>query len=548
MSDSDPMVTWPLGMSNEMSARFSSYDDAVIDDRSPGDSAARLVSLGFIGAALRRGMRIWCGIAVVGVLIGSAVYLKFPPAYKATASVLLADKPGVDPGTAVQTDIALAQSTAVAAGAVHQLGLKQTPSSFLGTYTVAIVTNQVLMVTAEAPNSSEAVQRASAIATGFLKFRAQYAQTQQRQTETELDQQVSQSQQHLDSINSQINQASSRSDISKLQANRTAAINALQQAQEYAADTLATDRTETQAMVSGSAVIDTAAPAERSIFSSGALYVIIGLVGGVVLGMAIVIIGAITSDRLRRRDDIAYAFGAPVRLSIGPLRRRSRLPELPGRAAKRQRDMDRVVEHLRTAVPGSSRGPAGLAVIAVDDVRTVARAVVALAVSSARSSAEGQRKRVVLADLSPGAHAARILGAGSPGITTVSQAGADIVVVVPAANDVAPVGPLWSHTSREGYTQADESLTVACADADLVLTLATLDPAFGGDHLATWASDAVAVVTAGESTVVRIHAVGEMVRLAGVSLGSVVVLDAEKKDESIGEVNTAYQTRVALWP
>jgi capsular polysaccharide biosynthesis protein len=533
-------------MSNEMPARFSSYDDAVIDDRSPGDSAAGLASLGFIGAALRRGMRIWCGIAVVGVLIGSAVYLKFPPAYKATASVLLADKPGVDPATAVQTDTALAQSTAVAAGVVHQLGLKQTPSSFLGTYTVTVITNQALMLTAEAPNSSEAVQRASAIATGFLKFRAQYAQTQQRQTETELDQQVSQAQQLLDSVNSQISQSSSKSDISKLQAKRTAAINALQQAQEYAADTLATDRTETQAMVSGSAVIDTAAPAERSIFSSGALYVIIGLVGGVVLGMAIVIIGAITSDRLRRRDDIAYAFGTPVRLSVGPLRRRSRLPELPGRAAKRQRDMERVVEHLRTAVPGSSRGPAGLAVIAVDDVRTVARAVVALAVSSARSSADGQQKRVVLADLSPGAHAARILGAGSPGITTVSRAGADIVVVVPAANDVAPVGPLRSHTSREGYTQADESLTAACADADLVLTLATLDPAFGGDHLATWASDAVAVVTAGASTVVRIHAVGEMVRLAGMRLGSVVVLDAEKKDESIGEVNTAYQTRVAL--
>jgi capsular polysaccharide biosynthesis protein len=538
MNNSDPAVTWPLGTSNELSSRFLSYDDAVLDDRFPGDSGTGLVSLGFIGAALRRGMRIWCAIGVLGLLIGSGVYLKFPPAYKATTSVLLVNNPNVDPTTAAQTNVALAQSSAVATGVVHQLALRQTPSSFLGSYTITIETNAVLVITASGPSSSEAVRRASAIATQLLKFRGQYALTQQQQAETQLDQQVSQAQQQLDSINRQISQASSQSDISRLQAERAAASNALQQVQQYATQTMASTRTNTQAIIRGSVVIDAAAAAKRSIFSSGALYVVIGLVGGVVLGMAIVIIGAIASDRLRRRDDIAFAFGAPVRLSVGPLRGSL---GLPGQAAKRQRDMERVVEYLRTAVPGSSHGPAGLAVVAVDDVRAVAHVVVALAVSSAV-----QRQRVVLADLSAGAQAARILGVDGPGMRAVTVDGAQVMVVVPATNDVAPVGPLRSHTSREGYTQADEALTAACADADLVLTLATLDPAFGGEHLATWATDAVAMVTAGESTVVRIHAVGEMVRLSGVRLGSVVVLDAEKKDESIGEVNTAYQTSVAL--
>ena len=68
----------------------------------------------------------------------------------------------------------------------------------------------------------------------------------------------------------------------------------------------------------------------------------------------------------------------------------------------------------------------------------------------------------------------------------------------------------------------------------LLLTLATLDPAFGGDYLATWATDAVAVVTAGESSAERIRGVGEMIRLAGMRIDSAVLIGADKSDESLG--------------
>ena len=62
----------------------------------------------------------------------------------------------------------------------------------------------------------------------------------------------------------------------------------------------------------------------------------------------------------------------------------------------------------------------------------------------------------------------------------------------------------------------------------------TLDPSFGGEHLATWATSAVVVVTAGRSSWTRIHAVGEMIRLAGTSLISAVLVGADKTDESLG--------------
>ena len=74
----------------------------------------------------------------------------------------------------------------------------------------------------------------------------------------------------------------------------------------------------------------------------------------------------------------------------------------------------------------------------------------------------------------------------------------------------------------------------------------TLNPAFGSDYLRTWATDAVVVVTAGQSTATRLNAVGEMIRLAGTRLASVVVLDADRSDESLGTVTADYQPAAAV--
>ena len=89
-------------------------------------------------------------------------------------------------------------------------------------------------------------------------------------------------------------------------------------------------------------------------------------------------------------------------------------------------------------------------------------------------------------------------------------------------------------TSAAGPAQAGDALVASYASADVLLTLVTLDPALGGDHLATWAANAVVVVTAGQSSAERIHGVGEMIRLAGTRLDSVVLIGADKSDESLG--------------
>ena len=534
MNEPGRAAAWPTRSGDDL---LSAYEDSVLDGgRPPGGSGTGLVSFGYLWSALRRTARMWLALGLVGLILTGGYALAFPRPPQATVSVLVVDDPSQNPADESATDVALAQSLPVATAVVHQLGLNQAPSKFAGTYAAVATTPQVLTITAQGSTSQGAVNTASAVATQFLKLRAAYEQTQQQQTQAQLNQQVAQAQQSLNSVNAQLKQvqvepasAARTSKLHSLEAQQTAAAGALTTVQNYAATTQAAGQTLSQSMVSGSRVLNDAVPVERSVLKSAVLYGIGGLIAGLVLGMAIAVIGAITSDRLRRRDDIAVAFGAPVRLSVGPLRERPGASLLPGQAAIRQRDAGRVLDLLGNAIPGSSKGPASLAVVAVDDPSSVARLMVELAAAKA-----GAGSKVVLADLSDGAQAARLLQFRGPGIGEAGAEDARIAVVVPGADEIAPVGPLQSPATPEGYAEADEALASACADADLVLSLVTLDPAFGAEHLATWATDAVAVVTAGRSSSVRIGAVGEMIRLAGTRLGSVVVIGADPADESLG--------------
>jgi capsular polysaccharide biosynthesis protein len=515
--------------------RLPIYDDSDLADLpSATDSNARLITLGFIGSALRRGMPVLLVMTVIGLIAGGGLAVEHKPGHSAATTVLIDFGTGAqNQATELATDAAIAQSTPVAAAAVTQLGLKQTPVSFLGTYTVTSTTADVLTITAKGPTDGAAVGRASAIATQFLAYLGKYLQQQLQQTADSLNQQISQAQQHLDSIDAQVSQVAAEPSSSSQQANldglkkqQTDAENALAGMKDYAQTTLLQAHAQTAQMVRSSQVLSPATPVKRSAKKAVAQYGIGGLLGGLVVGMVIVIIAAVTSDKLRRRDDIAIAVGTPVRLSVGRLRGRRR-------SGQRKRDMERLVDHLRNAVPTTSRGAAGLAVVATDDVVTVAQAVVRLAIASSQ-----QGRQVVIADLCPRAPAARQLGVTEPGISTVRPDGVPIVVVVPGANEVMPVGPL--RDPPPGAAQVSEQLADAYAHADLLLSVVILDPSFGGEFVGTWATDAVLVATVGRSTATRLHATSEMIRLAGTRLDSVVVLDEDKRDESLGTITAEY--------
>lgn len=522
MNDPDRIRIWPNGIDGGLPERLWGYDGfTATEEQQPiADVTGGLVSLGFIKAALKRRKWFWCTTALVGLLIGCGLYVKYPPAYQASTTVLLTNNPNEDPTEAIQTDQALAESRAVAARVVQSLGLRQSVGSLVAATTVATVTDQVITINVNAPSGEDAMLRANALATAFLQFRNKFLLAQEQQTDAQLDQQISQAEQNLGS--------------SKTQKQRVYWTLAVSQTEQYAIGARAAAKTTTNSMMSGSKVLDTAVTLAHSRYKRPATYIAGGLIVGLAIGVAIVIIGALTSDRLWRRDDVAEAIGAPVRLSVGSMRISRRKLKLPRQANKEKFDMRRVVAHMRHAVPGSSRGPAGLAVVAVDNAQVVAPAIVSLAASYAN---EG--RQVVVADLSSDASVARLLGIKDAGVNAASIDGSKLLVVVPERDDVAPIGPMQSSTSLPtGSGQASETLVAASASADLMLTLVTLDPAFGGDHLATWTTDVVTMVTAGQSSATRVQAVSEMIRLAGTRLVSVVLTGADKSDESLGVPRT----------
>lgn len=536
MNNPDQMIPWSRGNGRPPDSLWNGNTPVDEERSAAADLNGGLVSSGFISAALRRKRRVWWVTTVLGLLIGTGLYLEFPPAYHATTTVLLAYPPSVNPSVEAANEANVAESEPVASRVVQELKLPQTVASFQAAYTVTVVTDNVLTINVGAPSSTAALQRASALAQAFLQYRASYTRAQEQAQATVLDQEYNAARQEVQALKAQEAQlptplpAADKAAYSRLETQVTQQDEII----AYATTNSAAAKTTATNIVADSYVLDPATLAKRSSIKGPGLYFVGGLFGGLLVGMAGVVIAALTSRRLRRRDDVAVALGAPVRLSVGRLRPH-RLPLTPPRqAAKRKLDMRRVVVYLRGAMPGSSRGPATLALVAVDDAHVVARVFASLATSCA---ADG--KQVVVADLSGGAHLARLLRVSDPGIHAVRQDSVDLVLFLPQPEDIAPVGPVPGGGIPAVPGQAVPALVNACSSADLLLTFATLDPALGADYLRTWATNAVAVVTAGESTAEKVHSVGEMIRLAGTRLDFAVLLGADETDESLGVTDPA---------
>lgn len=522
-------------------ARWPVGDGDADDTRAAGvlgDEAAELVNLGFFRAALRRGRHVWVALAVLGLLVGVASSTLHPPGSSATTTFLLAVGPEAQPGTAILNDQAIAQSRGVAAIARHELGLRTSIDGLLATYTATVVTDRIMRITVTAPSSHEAVRRANAIGSAFLTFRAQQLRAQQRLQAAALSAVVEQSEQRVRAIEARIAQVaaqprspSQRSQLSTLRASADRARSALSVLKTQVDDADATSQDTTAAMIGQSAVLDAASPVAHSRFKPLILSGLVGLLIGLIVGVSLIVVRALVSDRLRRRDDVAMALGAPVRVSIPAVPRLRRwFARLGGRAGRPGHGTDRgvapVVALLRDALPDEQ--PAALAVVPVDDPRVAATSLIALADSLSATGA-----RVVVADLCAGAPAARLVGVSTSGVHEARRDDTPLHVIVPDAAEVAPAGPFGTVSRTDRPAAADERATV-CASADVVLTLLALDPASADDRLRTWAADAVVFVTAGRSSWTKVRAVGEMVRLAGARLVAAVLVGADRWDETLG--------------
>ena len=528
---------------------FSIYNDLADDDLTADDLVLAMPTRPVVGPAIRRHVRWWCAAGVLGLLVGIALYTKvIPPPYKATSSVLLSQPAPGDASDGMLTEVAIAQSHTVAETAMRKLGVPinaKSVQTFLGDFTASSQSfgpTGVIQFIAKGTSSTLAVNRAQAVAEAFLQVRNAELDSELTSTIDAINKQVDQDQQQVTLLDQKISALASQppsaardGQIASLESQRKLADGVLTGLRGSAKIYETTTKVANASVTRGSSILDRATPAARSRFKYPLEYIGGGLAGGLALGMGLVALLALISTRLRRRDDIARTLGAPVRLSLG----RVRLAR-GGMAAADQPEIRQIVAHLRRLVPTRSSGAATLALATLDEQDVAAVALVSLALSYAR---EG--KRVIVADLSPGAAAGQLLGRTEPGVHNVTLDGQQLVVTRPEPDDLAPVGPVPSPGSA-----ADDSyrhgrpLDRVYAAGEVLLTLTVLDPALGADHLPTWATDSAMILTAGQSSITRIHTIGQMIRLAGVSLVSAILLGAEKSDVSLGVPDL----RLPEWP
>ncbi|SES49882.1 Chain length determinant protein [Pedococcus cremeus] len=501
----------------------------------------------YLRTSLRRERKTWIGLGVCGALLGLAVLLLLPPSSKATVTLLMAHPASLDGPSAMGTDVSLLNTREVADRTVRQLRLPLTPEQFQATISSEPVTTEILMITVDAPNDAAALSRAGALTRQYLDFRA----AQLSSLSSGL---IDGYQKRITGLNDEVNKrttqynrlvkegAATSSQAQELIAQRAGFENQiydLQQLKENAS--LSTD-----AAVSSTHVVDQPRLIRHSMKRTVVLGVGSGLVLGTALGVGFVLFRALTSDRVRRRHDVALALAAPVRFSVaslGPVKgvAASLLPWRRRRRGWRGNDLETLVHGLTAAVltpgggagttwqgpaPTGGRGPSqGLALAAVGNARAAAAVLVALA-----AHLESMGLAVFLVDLSPSGALASDGG----------RRGASFDVLRPDGVPGLARGPRGGEATMALPLRPTDPWHERWAAADVVLVLAQVDPGIDAENLATWVPQVVPLVTAGLSTPELLETTGELVRAAGLSLPFALMVGSDSTDQSVGHTGATH--------
>jgi uncharacterized protein involved in exopolysaccharide biosynthesis len=434
-------------------------------------------------AALRRRRRLWLGTAAAGLVIGAALHVVLPHSAKAVSNLYLVEPPGSTPSVAMAGEVSLLQTRAVAQQAASSLPGHPAPESVATSYQGVAASSSILSVTAKARSAAAAVALDNAVAKAFLTVRRNTINRQTGIVVAGLQAQIEDLQRQTDPDQFQISQLQT---------------------------SLLTTQLNARSSIDGSFVLDPAEAQKVSTKKRTIEDVLGGIVAGLALGAGFVVVGGMLSDRARRREDVAAALGVEVELSVPRTRRRPWVRwrrEEPGPDSTAAMIERRLRANLDSA-PGWS-----LATFAV-----AAERVAALATARLAASLVSEGRTVVVLDMAEGRPIGRLhrLKADGPQVHRVDVHGRPLTVVVAPDDPAQGVGPLDR------------------GPLDIVLVLASVDPAFGVEHVATWASDAVVIVTAGKATYAGLDGAGRMMRQAGIAVRSAILVGADRDDDSVG--------------
>jgi capsular polysaccharide biosynthesis protein len=514
-------------------------DDLYADEPSTAFPPDSLVTFRFLRDAVKRHSRIWLVLALIGLAGGLTTAVVLPPAHTSAARMLITTREGEDPTKAMATEVSLATTRTVAERTTGLLKMPDTPDALLQRYTATALTDRVLEIKASAKTSEQATRLVTVVAQTYLIFRKEQIALQS----APLARDLAAAQAELTVAKQAVVATGDNPDeLERPSAPAAVKYLAANDKMQFIRQQVL-DQSVSASKMNSSRMLDAPAPVLTSAKRMLAIQAGTGLLVGLFLGIGFVIVRALISDRLWRRQDIAQTLGTRIRLSTGRPPRWQWIP-FARRLRKHQQhhpEIELLVRHLDQRMIWVKRPTPALAVVSVDDVRACAIAVASLAYALAEDG-----KNVLVADLTGTG-----LLAGKLGVTEVgtrdsqfSEPSRRITVHLPDP-DAGPAEGCYlrlGENNRPGGS-ADISLDSAWDIADVVLSLATLTPALGADHLGSWASRAAVVVTAGRSSTAKVRATGDMVRLAGLEIDTAVVLNADKTDEGLGVTEAESSSR-----
>lgn len=467
----------------------------------------RLVSLRYVLGALRRRRKVWLSLAALGLLVGLAFHVVVPRSYSAHATLYLAQAPGSDPTVGMANDVALLETIGVGQRAADLLGERSlNPTALLGKAPGTIESDNVLVLNVAGPNKAEAVRRANALAAAFLEFRAQRIQQQTDSANKALNEQIDALQQQISQLTTTINATPAGSNqLSTLQgeqASDTSELSTLEQ-------TVQQNQVASVGVTTGSRVVTPGTLAQSSTVKLFGLDGLAGLIAGLLIGVVYVAVQAVLSDKLRRRDEVASLLGAPVELSLKPVKvpRRHQERWIRQSTLEPQGEVSALAGYMRRRGV-RQEGRKTLLVVAMDDIAVPAAA---LAVLTKRLTDEGES--VLVADLTDEGLLSRSM---EP--LLIDRSGS-LQVFTPPEDDMNEiVEPPWVATTDGAST---------------VLVLTRVDPSRGAWHL-NWAKQALVTVTAGRSSATAVNSTAILLRAAGITIRSGILTGADENDESVG--------------
>ncbi len=473
-------------------------------------------------ATIWRKRRIWLITGLVGLVVGASLHVVIPKTYTAETDLYLTVPAGSNAVDVMAGNVSLLDTQVVAEKAIAAGHLNATPHALLSRYSGLAVSDNIMSIKFTGSSAEEAVAGARAVGNAFLAVQANELGLQTNALVKGLRSQIGSLNTEINTLDSQINnlsgagtgQSTQLANLINQRSENEASVSTLQtQVQQALLNEQSTDHSNS--ILDPSALVPVST--KKVLIEDG----LSGLVAGIALGIVFVIFRTLLADRPVDRATVASTLGAPVELSLeryrSPyLRRKRRLSQLLTKPTPSLRMIERRLRSHLESAPGSA-----LAVVAVGNAEPAALAMGALAFDL---SSEGHRVMVV--DAAENRPLASIVGI-SPESGSLEAFQLETGNGPPVKVLVAPDDPM-----RMAQKPPPD-------DTDALLVLLTLDAAFGAEQITPWVTDAVLILSPGGVTLTRMDLTRDMLRESGISLRSVILLDADPHDETSGALGPA---------